>query len=116
MDGSRYVYMTSARVTSLNTITCYLSQDTLQLFSVNANFSVASEEQQRLQFLSLPPGGAVLKYTVAISNDGKQFGDERTLRIVDTLCMECRDEQEYTQKVGWRSAPPPPYPTAPNHW
>jgi hypothetical protein len=91
LDGTQTVFVAMATITSSNTITCPLPRDSLSRYSVNADFSTGNETNDR-KFEWLPPGGAVQTYSVAISNDAKQFSAEKRLRIVDTLCMEC-DEQ-----------------------
>jgi hypothetical protein len=69
----------------------------LSLYTVNTNLSALHEPG--FEFNSLPLGGAVLRYTVSLSNDGEQYGEGKTMRIVDSLCMTC-DGDNCQQKDG----------------
>jgi len=82
LNGTQAVFDSMATVTSSMTITCPLPRDQFSRFSVNADFYAGNIKN----FDALPPGGATMTYSVAISNDGKQFSAEKRLRILSTLC------------------------------
>jgi hypothetical protein len=97
MDNTAETFVTSVAMTSLNTLTCSLPVEPLSLYTVNTNLSTLHEPG--FEFNSLPLGGAVLRYAVSLSNDGEQYGDGKTMRIVDSLCMAC-DDDNCQQKDG----------------
>jgi hypothetical protein len=97
MDNTAETFVTSAEMTSLNTLTCSLPVEPLSLYTVNTKLSTLHEPG--FDFNRLPPGGAVLRYAVSLSNDGERYGEGKTIRVVDSLCMTC-DGDQCVQKDG----------------
>jgi len=68
-------------------MTCPLPNETLQVHDRHLNF--LSMRPSDFNFNSLPPGGANQRYTVSLSNNGRDFGSSQTYTLFNRTCIRC---------------------------
>jgi hypothetical protein len=93
-------YSVSAVLINPKIIRCSLSPEQLNYNSFELNFT--SIHEPGFDFNCLYPGSPVIDYAISISNDGQRFSSEESLRIFDSLCIDC-DDSGCTTKVRWYS-------------
>jgi hypothetical protein len=87
--GINQTYSTSASLLSPGITKCDLPPEQLIYNGKETNFT--SIHEPGFDFSCLYPGIPLIEYTIAISNDGQRFSDEKSLRVFDSVCMNCDD-------------------------
>jgi hypothetical protein len=62
-----------------------------QLIYNGQAINFTSLHEPGFDFSCLYPGIPLIEYTIAISNDGQRFSGEKSLRVFDSVCINCDD-------------------------